>query len=103
MIVMYDLIQVINQTPMDQLTTAQLLELRTGGNDQFSNVSFTVLMGLVSEADLTQLQAAFPHNRRSVCNAIRWMLRGLQLDRAIRKAHVDLAVYEPERAPRKDP
>ncbi len=74
-------------TPMDQLRFKDFAKLRSG-RDQFSAMRITALQGAVSFADREQIELAFAEPCDQ-SKAYRWILRGLPLDKAIRKVRTD--------------
>jgi hypothetical protein len=87
-------IERINNTSMDALRFKDFLGLKVGGHDQFSALRGKNLESKVSQDILTSIQDALPHDRKSQHSAIRWVLRGLEANRAIRKVKTDLEVGE---------
>lgn len=87
-------IERINNTPVDDLCFKDFLRLKVGGRDEFSALWGKRLESKVSQDILARLQETFPHDRKSQHSAIRWVLRGLETTRAIRKVETDLAVSE---------
>lgn len=84
----------INNTPMDALRFKDFVRLKVGGYDQFSALRGKTLESKVSPDIITTIREALPHDRKSQHSAIRWVLRGLEVSRAIRKVKTDLEVGE---------
>jgi curved DNA-binding protein CbpA len=76
------------------------LALLVGQQDKFSRIwRIEELEGMIKERDVKgKVYRAFPeYNGRSLkkkCSAIRWYLRGLNIDAAIKKAQVDEQTYK---------
>lgn len=83
------------RTPMESLRFQDFMRLKVGGRDEFSGLGLDRLRQLVPDhlkvADAIQDDAA-------IASCLRWMLRGLPLDKAIRKVRTDLEVAENAKA-----
>ncbi|HUY93581.1 MAG TPA: hypothetical protein VMV10_32940 [Pirellulales bacterium] len=86
----------INATPMDQLRFRDFLRLKAG-RDTFSRLKLDALREMVSIIAVREAESAFDDpKQQSVC--LRWVLRGLDADKAVRKVKTDLEVGENARA-----
>lgn len=83
------------RAPMKSLRFRDYVRLKVGGRDEFSGIGLDQLKALVPEhqmvADTFQGEAA-------IASCLRWMMRGLPLDKAIRKVRTDLEVAENAKA-----
>lgn len=77
----------INASPMESLRYEDFRALRPG-RDDVSRMRANEVMARISDEDRAAIEEAVrePQYRLS---AMRWMLRGLDLDKAIRKAQID--------------
>ena len=82
-------IEIINNTPMDHLRFKDFTALKVGRSDEFSAIRGKKLEARISLDLLAEIQKALPHDFKSQHSAIRWVLRGLELYRAIRKVKTD--------------
>ena len=67
-------------------TDEDLNRLQIRGTDTYSRIRLPELLPLVEPAIVAQAQAAFPDAPASQAVVLRWHLRGLNLDLALRKA-----------------
>jgi hypothetical protein len=83
----------INNTPMEQLRTRVFVDLKSG-HDRFSRMIGPALTDAVPTDDLARIREAFPAaaDGKSAEVACRWLLRGLELEKAIWKARADQMV-----------
>ncbi len=84
----------INQTPMPELRFRDFLALKSG-RDRFSNMSLPVLREAVPQdviAAVTEFIDEDDEDLQARC--YRWFLRGLEVERAIRKVLTDAEVGE---------
>ncbi len=83
------------RTPMESLRFRDFVRLKVGGRDEFSGLGLDQLKQMVPEhlkvADAIEGEA-------SIASCLRWVLRGLPLDKAIRKVRTDLEVAENAKA-----
>lgn len=80
----------INATLMNQLRFRDFAELKSG-RDSFSRLKLAQLATMVSCSDVAAVEAAFEHDReRASC--YRWILRGLNQDKAVRKVKTDAEI-----------
>lgn len=78
-----------------------LIMIIVGGRDKYSRMSFDELVDrvghIVAERVSDAIGYSAPHyHKRLVGTALRWHLRGLKMDVAIRKAYVDDRYYREE-------
>ncbi len=88
-----DDINVINSTPMEALRFRDFHNL-TSGQDAFSRLKLPDLLSNFVPAAVNAIIDAFPGDPDNQAKALRWVLRGLLPDRAIRKVKTDLEVSE---------
>lgn len=81
----------INSTAMDGLRFKDFLQLKSG-RDQFSTYKETELMEALGNAEYQSLLAEFGGSITEANKAARWILRGLNKDKAVRKIKTDLEV-----------
>ena len=77
----------LNATTADPGFTA-LLQVRLGGRDAYSAWSLTTLRDQAGPAAVAAVDQAFPDVPADQATALRWALRGLALELAIRKVQV---------------
>ena len=65
--------------------------LRVGGKDEYSMMSIKELEGKCSDEDLYLIKCKIAAG--NYANALRWYLRGLTLEDAVKKAEIDAIVY----------
>lgn len=61
------------------------------GRDCYSRMKYDSLVGTISELDRQQIAEQLPENENQA-KVMRWMLRGLPLDKAVRKVKTDLEI-----------
>lgn len=88
-------IQEIAATPMSELRFRHFASLKVGGRDQFTPLRLARLKLLVPDSDIVDV--ALDHDESAVASCLRWMLRGLPIDKAIRKVRTDLEIAEQAR------
>ena len=84
-----DLLTQVAQAPMAALKFHDFKNLKSG-RDEFSRLKLAQLRERFSAADREQVEEGFDDKLAAQC--YRWMLRGLPLDKAVRKVRVDLEV-----------
>jgi hypothetical protein len=84
-----DLLSQVAQTPMASLKFHDFKNLKSG-RDEFSRLKLPQLRERFSAADQERIDEEFDDKLAAQC--YRWMLRGLPLDKAVRKVRVDLEV-----------
>lgn len=80
---------------LNQLTKPgfkEMLALRVGGRDALSALTYPALRSRAGEAISSAVAEAFGDDEQAQAVALRWALRGLGLDLAIRKVRVDAEV-----------
>jgi hypothetical protein len=80
-------------TPYESLSFGDFAKLKSG-RDSFSGMKMPQLQDAISEIDRRSIVAAFTHNESSQASCFRWMLRGLDSKKAIRKVQTDLEISE---------
>jgi hypothetical protein len=75
----------LNANP-SAVTDEDLNQLQIRGTDSYSRIRLPELLPLSEPAIVAQTQAMFPDTPASLAVVLRWHLRGLNLDLAIRKA-----------------
>jgi hypothetical protein len=88
-------IQEIVATPMSELSFRDFASLKVGGRDEFTKLRLSQLRQLVAESEI--IDAALDHDESAVASGLRWMLRGLPIEKAIRKVRTDLEIAEQAR------
>src|SRR6266496_1242971 len=83
----------IANTPYESLSFKDFAKLKSG-RDSFSRMKLLELQGAVSEMDWRLVVAAFMHDDAAQASCMRWMLRGLDCDKAIRKVQTDLEITD---------
>jgi len=81
----------IIDTPMADLRFRDFAKLRVGGRDSYSRQPLTQLRQSINGEDWSVVSEKLRADRdRASC--LRWMLRGLPLDKAIRKVRTDMEI-----------
>lgn len=88
-------IQEIVATPMSELRFRDFANLKVGGRDRFTPLRLADLRTLVPESYV--VDAALDQDERAVASCLRWILRGLPLEKALRKVRTDLEIAEQAR------
>ena len=88
-------IQEIIATPMSELRFRHFACLKVGGRDQFTPLRLARLRQLVPDSDIVDV--TLDYDESAVASCLRWMLRGLPIDKAIRKVRTDLEIAEQAR------
>ena len=83
------------------VTDEDLNRLQIRGTDTYSKIRLPELLPLVEPAIVAQAHAAFPDAPASQAVVLRWHLRGLNLDLALRKAALS-AEFEARKTARND-
>ena len=89
-----DRIRRINETPAESLRFRDFVGLRVGGRDTHSRKRLPRLENEAGAEAVAAVRAALPEDRAGQAAALRWVLRGLLPDRAIRKVEADRKVSE---------
>lgn len=79
----------IVSTPMRSLRFRDFVGLKVGGCDKYSRIRLSRLKELVPEHAIV---AAMIDGDASIASCLRWILRGLSLEKAIRKVKTDQEV-----------
>ncbi len=82
------MIELINTVPLDELPPAIFATIHSG-HDEFSRLRLHRLVALVPADVQTRIHAVLP-DATSRASAMRWWLRGLEAERAIRKVLFDI-------------
>lgn len=90
-----DALHRVVRTPMQFLRFQDFMRLKVGGRDEYSGLRLDQLKQLVPE-HLKVAEAI--EDEAAIASCLRWMLRGLPLDKAIRKVRTDLEVAENAKA-----
>jgi ribonuclease HI len=77
--------------PMEILSFKDFLHLKSG-RDQFSTMKVADLRTSVSRSDCVTASSQFADDPKAEATCLRWILRGLPADKAIRKTQVDAEV-----------
>jgi hypothetical protein len=79
-------LQYVIQTPMEHLRFRDFMELKCGW-DEYSKLRLPALREMAPEHELVDV--VLEENERQIAACLRWMLRGLPIDKAIRKVQTD--------------
>jgi hypothetical protein len=80
----------LNTLADEQIRFRHLRDLKVGGRDEFSRLDVLALVDRVDRAEVERVQRSLTPPQWAP--ALRWLLRGLRLDLAIRKVRVDAEV-----------
>jgi len=83
----------IVSTPGKSLRFGDFAKLKSG-RDSFSGMKLPQLQDAVSVMDQRSIAEAFPQVESAQASCLRWMLRGLDCQKAIRKVQTDLEISE---------
>lgn len=83
----------VASAPMDQLRFRDFMSLKSG-YDKFSRLKHNALISLVDNEVVEKVTEECQGDIATIDKTIRWILRGLPLDKAIRKVKTDLEVAE---------
>ncbi|MBX9790525.1 MAG: hypothetical protein K2Y37_16520 [Pirellulales bacterium] len=83
-------IENLNSSPIETLRFSDFAGLKSG-RDEFSPLSLEQLRERVTAIDVEKVSESFP-DLKSQANCLRWILRGLDTDKAIRKVKTDAEV-----------
>jgi hypothetical protein len=84
--------KIIN-APCDSLNFGDFAKLKSG-RDSFSGMKLPELQDSVSVMDQRSIVETFVQNESAQASCLRWMLRGLDCQKAIRKVQTDLEISE---------
>jgi hypothetical protein len=82
--------KIIN-VPCDSLNFGDFAKLKSG-RDSFSKMKLLELQDAVSVMDRRSIAEVFVQNESAQASCLRWMLRGLDCEKAIRKVQTDLEI-----------
>jgi hypothetical protein len=80
-------------TPCESLSFGDFAKLKSG-RDSFSGMKLPQLQDAVSVMNQHSIAEAFAQNESSQASCLRWILRGLDSEKAIRKVQTDLEISE---------
>jgi hypothetical protein len=83
----------VANTPLESLAFKDFAKLKSG-RDSFSGMKLPQLQDALSVADWRSIVAAFQDDDSAKASCCRWILRGLDCDKAIRKVRTDLEISE---------
>ncbi len=81
----------IISAPLPSLGFKDFLQLKCG-RDRFSTLKLAELKTSVPHSDCVIASSEFPDDPKAVATCLRWMLRGLPLNKVIRKVRTDAEV-----------
>ena len=81
----------INQIPVSELRYRDLMGLKSGW-DKFSTMRLAELHEAVPPDVIAMVTNYLPDDQDLQARAHRWVLRGLEVERAIAKAHLDFVI-----------
>jgi ribonuclease HI len=84
-------IERIENTPMESLSFKDFLQLKSG-RDRFSKMKLADLKTAVSHSDCQSVSSVFADDPKAEATCLRWILRGLTAEKAIRKIKTDAEV-----------
>lgn len=79
----------INSLPQKDLKFSHFADLRVGGKDQFSHLSYDEMECWIPDYEKTSLKIIKFKNKKDRTNMLRWFFRGLTEENAIRKVKID--------------
>lgn len=80
----------VNRAPSPGFS--MMKNLKVGGRDTYSTKKLSDLVVEAGEEPSRIVKERFPDDQKAQASALRWLLRGLALDRAIHKVKVDLDI-----------
>jgi hypothetical protein len=83
----------ICSTPCESLSFGDFAKLKSG-RDSYSGMKLPQLQDAVSVMDQRSIIESFPQDESAQASCLRWMLRGLDCQKAIRKVQTDLEISE---------
>lgn len=92
-------IERLNQIPMSHLRFRDFLVVKSG-RDQYSAMRLPTLREAVTEDVIVAVTAALPDDEPMQARCYRWVLRGLHVDKTIRKVKTDAEVSDNAREAR---
>jgi ribonuclease HI len=81
----------IISAPLSSLGFKDFLQLKCG-RDRFSTMKLAELKTSVPRSDCVIVSSDFPDDPKAEATCLRWMLRGLPVDKAVRKVKTDAEV-----------
>lgn len=81
----------IISSPMESLSFKDFLQLKSG-RDQFSAVKLADLKTAVSHSDCDSVSCEFAGDPKAEATCLRWIMRGLPVEKAIRKVKTDAEI-----------
>jgi hypothetical protein len=85
-------LEYVVQAPMDALRFKHFVALKSG-RDEFSRLRLSKLIELAGE-DAAAIASEYIDDDKSIAACLRWVLRGLPVEKAVRKVKTDLEVAE---------
>lgn len=84
----------LNKQKMGKLKFKDFAALKTFGIDKFSRAKLEILLEALPPEAMQAVEAGFPEDdsEKERISALRWMARGLEADRAIRKVKTDCEI-----------
>lgn len=82
-------IQKLNDTPMQELSFRDFANLKTFGYDYISNLPEEEMINALETSLVDDLRTSFMEDDKLFIQSLRWCMRGLHIDKAIRKVKVD--------------
>jgi len=84
-------IERIANTPIESLSFKEFLQLKSG-RDQFSKMTLADLKTAVPHSDCDSVSREFAGDPKAEATCLRWVLRGLPAEKAIRKVKTDAEI-----------
>ncbi|HEX6818058.1 MAG TPA: ribonuclease HI family protein [Ktedonobacterales bacterium] len=84
--------QIARLNGKESVSFKELLALRVGGRDRCSEMRWSELREAAGPGAVRACAEAFPKDERGQASALRWALRGLAVEHAIKKAQADAQV-----------
>jgi hypothetical protein len=80
-------------TACESLSFGDFAKLKSG-RDSYSGMKIAQLQDAVSMMDHSSIVETFPQNESAQASCLRWMMRGLDCQKAIRKVKTDLEISQ---------
>ena len=80
-------------TACESLSFGDFAKLKSG-RDSYSGMKLAQLQDAVSMLDRSSIAETFPQNESAQASCLRWMMRGLDCEKAIRKVKTDLEISQ---------
>jgi hypothetical protein len=84
--------QIVRLNAKESISFKELLGLRVGGRDKCSDMTAQQLRAAAGPDCVRACAEALPGDERSQATALRWALRGLAVEHAIKKAQADAQI-----------